>query len=68
MTPEEYKRILLTIENPPRYLRSGQAAMNLLYRISIRVYASVCEKDLDCFYLDSKVPDFLKFLQTKIDS
>lgn len=43
-------------------LREGQSYMNSLYDINPSLYELVSGTDSDCFYVDDKVPNFLKFL------
>ncbi len=39
-------------------LREGQSLMNALGEINMPLYKEITGTDADCFYLDSKIPEF----------
>lgn len=67
ISQDQLSEILMAIDEPPKGLRPGQAAMNLLYKIDRKIYAEAIENGADSFYQNSKCRELLEFLETKVD-
>ena len=52
----------LVSENTNSKLRKGQLHMVILHSVSPSLYNEVCLGDFDCFYDDSKIEKFLKYI------
>ena len=44
--------------------RKGQAYFNALYEINIPLAESICGSDVDPFYDDNKLPNFIRLVAT----
>ena len=44
-------------------LRTGQSLMNVLYKVQPEIYTQVMNTELDPFYVEGRVENFLKFLR-----
>ncbi len=50
-----------------KHLRLGQAYMNCLFDVNPELYRTITLKEVaDCFYLDSKIPAFLTYINSSI--
>lgn len=53
----------IMLKHPYEHIRFGQALVISLHSIDYDKYVEICENDeLDCFYLDSNIENFVKFL------
>lgn len=56
------------VQNVPYGQRYGQALMNFLYLVSPEKYELVTGKDIDPFYRDELIPEFINFLSDTWDN
>lgn len=66
ITAEQYSQIAAMVTRPPAGWRAGQAGMNTLFKLNPQLYCNVIERNLDPFYDDSKVREFLEYLDSRI--
>ena len=63
MESSRLKRLYDLVEKKPSYIRKGQAYFNEAYNINPKLVNQVRGTELDPFYIDSRVPEFIKFLK-----
>lgn len=66
ITAEQYSQIAAMVTRPPVGWHAGQAGMNKLYELNWGMYCNVVERNLDPFYDDNKVREFLEHLDSRI--
>ena len=59
--------IRLADNERPQYWRRGQAIFNFAYRMFPEETEKLRMSDVDCFYSDRKIPDFLTALDNLIN-
>jgi len=66
MTLKEFTDVCRAQEQYPS-LRVGQSMMNVLFRSNFDLYVEMTGTDLDPFYDDEKVDNFLAWLDGKVE-
>lgn len=69
ITYEEFIKILeIDVENPPPFIRKGQALMNCLAEYNMDLYNEITESDdrcIDCFYNDKYIPKTKEYIKKR---